>query len=557
MKKITVLVLMLFTVLSNQVLSQENEQYQAILYYEIIDNNQSEALDTGDVINFILTATNTGNVGGDGGAYNYTFNDFDANQITLSDNSFVNGYQLEVGEQVESSASYSISEQSLSSGGVELEVDLFFGGYYFQSNKLRVVFNEELSADILLNGTVSAENNQIKNVADPTEAQDAVTLAYINQLEASVQDLQQNNESLQSQIDELRNLQNWEDNDQDGFTPLSGDCDDANASINPGATEIEDGIDNDCDGETDEGFMTEITLDFSTAFTFESDYINNNGATGMTGSPLDNSLFIAMRENSDERILKVNLATNNITEKIFDNNGYVTKRLHVKGNQLIAIGGQNVNTYNLDLSGSDPTSVSHGKTLTRFGMTVLDDSAYLIGGDFGAEPEAEKILSWNIETETLSEFSSLPETRFNSGGTIVDDNLYVFGGSTIFSGGPSSTAVYKVDINNPSSIETFQIEQAIDNAFVQRFQNLIYVAGKINTTDANNEITAVNPIVGVYNTLDNTYQELNTNLTNTSGLNTIHQMCIVNDKMYIIYGYQGVDNGGQFNEWEVLVSDLN
>ena len=121
---------MLFTVLSNQVLSQvENEQYQAILYYEIIDNNQSEALDTGDVINFILTATNTGNVGGDGGAYNYTFNDFDANQITLSDNSFVNGYQLEVGEQVESSASYSISEQSLSSGGVELEVDLFFGGY--------------------------------------------------------------------------------------------------------------------------------------------------------------------------------------------------------------------------------------------------------------------------------------------------------------------------------------------------------------------------------------------------------------------------------------------
>lgn len=33
--------------------------------------------------------------------------------------------------------------------------------------------------DILLNGTVSAENNQIKNVADPTEAQDAVTMAYL------------------------------------------------------------------------------------------------------------------------------------------------------------------------------------------------------------------------------------------------------------------------------------------------------------------------------------------------------------------------------------------
>jgi hypothetical protein len=31
------------------------------------------------------------------------------------------------------------------------------------------------SPDILLNGTVSAQENQIKNVADPTDAQDAVT----------------------------------------------------------------------------------------------------------------------------------------------------------------------------------------------------------------------------------------------------------------------------------------------------------------------------------------------------------------------------------------------
>ena len=108
---------------------------------------------------------------------------------------------------------------------------------------------------ILLNGTVSAENNQIKNVADPTEAQDAVTLAYINQIESSNDDLQEQVDNLQAQIDELRNIQNLNDVDGDGFNELEGDCNDSESSINPNAYEIRDGIDNNCDGEIDEGYQ--------------------------------------------------------------------------------------------------------------------------------------------------------------------------------------------------------------------------------------------------------------------------------------------------------------
>ena len=85
----------------------------------------------------------------------------------------------------------------------------------------------------------SANNQQIKDLQDPTDAQDAVTLAYITQL---VQDLQT---QLQEQNQNI-------DNDFDGFSENNGDCDDTNAQVYSGAEEICDGLDNDCDGLVDE-----------------------------------------------------------------------------------------------------------------------------------------------------------------------------------------------------------------------------------------------------------------------------------------------------------------
>ena len=49
---------------------------------------------------------------------------------------------------------------------------------------------------------------------------------------------------------------NYIDNDNDGFTENQGDCNDTDASTYPGATELADGKDNDCDGEIDEDLET-------------------------------------------------------------------------------------------------------------------------------------------------------------------------------------------------------------------------------------------------------------------------------------------------------------
>ena len=46
-----------------------------------------------------------------------------------------------------------------------------------------------------------------------------------------------------------------------GFAATSGDCDDKDSSINPGAAEVCDGDDNDCDGATDEGVTSTFYAD--------------------------------------------------------------------------------------------------------------------------------------------------------------------------------------------------------------------------------------------------------------------------------------------------------
>jgi len=56
-----------------------------------------------------------------------------------------------------------------------------------------------------------------------------------------------------------------EDADHDGYDAIScggNDCDDNNASINPGATEVCDEVDNNCDGSVDEGLITTYYHDF-------------------------------------------------------------------------------------------------------------------------------------------------------------------------------------------------------------------------------------------------------------------------------------------------------
>ncbi len=78
------------------------------------------------------------------------------------------------------------------------------------------------------------------------------------------------------------------DQDDDGFTPNEGDCNDYASTINPNATEKCDSLDNDCDGKVDELESCDRTSDNDgDGFTPESDDCNDTNADVFPGAPED------------------------------------------------------------------------------------------------------------------------------------------------------------------------------------------------------------------------------------------------------------------------------
>jgi hypothetical protein len=95
------------------------------------------------------------------------------------------------------------------------------------------------------------------------------------------------------------------DADADGYDE-NEDCDDANSVVNPGAAEICDGIDNNCDGEVDEGVTTTFYADLdgdgfgdADSFTSACEIPTGYVATGTDCDDLDPEVYPSSSEQCD------------------------------------------------------------------------------------------------------------------------------------------------------------------------------------------------------------------------------------------------------------------
>ena len=149
--------------------------------------------DVGDTITYEVIFSNTGNTDFSGITLTTSIINFNGeseivglNGPFFDSSTFNSGsdYYSIPGEQNFYTATYDITQQALDSGGLTLQSTATGatpnGDLYSSAATNEFVFGTS-SDEIILNGQISANNNQIKKVADPTDILDAVNKRYVDQ----------------------------------------------------------------------------------------------------------------------------------------------------------------------------------------------------------------------------------------------------------------------------------------------------------------------------------------------------------------------------------------
>ena len=309
---------------------------------------------------------------------------------------------------------------------------------------------------------------------------------------------------------------------------------------------------------------TPSILNFQTVSSFDANV--NRGAVGFTSSYTNNSLYIAYRESvtppgmSLEVIKKLDLSTNNFQTTSFAQNDFITKRLHIVNNELVCVGGQYANNYSLTnlsaplSSNNFSTSTQNNPTiLTRAGTYQLNNEIYVVGGDL-TENYSDVIWKLTNNYAQLNQHSTLPSPKTWAEAEIVDDKVYIFGGKQQQSSSSSETLSYIYDTTN-QTYSSFNLPIALTMTYATKHQHLVYVAGFIDVDTNNDNIPdMVENYIGAYNTLDDTFNFIPTNLNNPNGFYSIFGMTAYNNKLYIIYADS--TSSAALKQYDILEANL-
>jgi len=204
-------------------------------------------------------------------------------------------------------------------------------------------------------------------------------------------------------IHEVEEDYNTADLDNDGFSYSDGDCDDSNHLVYPGAEEIPDNIDNDCDGIVDEGFITNENIGL-----LVQDCLSTNPVDGMC---LDNE-FGPMPDWDVSNVTYMNNLFNNFTTFNSDIGGWdvsnVTDMSYMFKNTSF---NSDINDWDV----SNVTNMSHmfnasnyNQQLNNWDVSNVTNMSHM----FGESNYNQPLNNWDVSNVT--DMSSMfKEASFN------------------------------------------------------------------------------------------------------------------------------------------------
>lgn len=294
-----------------------------------------------------------------------------------------------------------------------------------------------------------------------------------------------------------------------GYVADNTDCDDGDGTVYPGAPELADNLDNNCDGNIDEGLL---------------EWREIVGYTGMP-VPRHESAFVQV------------------------------------GDKFYSLGGRASDRKPIDIY--DPATnawtqgAGHPIEMHHFQAAVLDNLIYVIGGftgGFPAEVGISNIYIYDPSTDKWHLGPQIPSQRVRGASAAIayDGKIYIISGAT---DGHRSGHVTWTDSFDPHTNEWVQLPDAPharDHFNVSEKNGMIYVAGGRRSSYNNGGLHAfLETAIDVYDVATQTWQTLPTVLpTGRAGTFT----SIIGDELFVIGGETG-DQIDAYGNTEAL--DLN
>lgn len=277
----------------------------------------------------------------------------------------------------------------------------------------------------------------------------------------------------------------------------------------------------------------------TTLFNAQELFTFNTGIfrVGFKISQAQEALYLTNRSDLDglgsQQAFRFDLNNGTLNTLEFTQQDFATKNIEFIGNQVASIGGGSFNMFSLDFTTIEETLGIEEHYSTSNGTAALDNNAYLFGGLINGD--LDNMTLWDPTANSFTDLATTPFQLNDFDGEIVDQKLYIFGGwhSAPSNGDPGSDIVYIYDIDS-NTFDQVALPLFLRETYTSVVENLIYV-GALEPLDTDNDgdIELV-PFLGVFNTLNNSFQEITLDVGNILTNRRLVHLQVAGSKAYFV-----------------------